>query len=195
MESDEIDLERRKFLIKSATALGAVGVVAAAVPFVSSMLPSADVEHAAAPIKVNISGLKPGDQLTVSWRGKPIWIIRRTPEALKSLAMDEDLLRDPQSDEDQQPAYARNRYRSIKPEYLVVVGVCTHLGCIPTYRPDPKSVSPDWPGGFLCTCHGSKFDMSGRVFKGVPAPINLEVPNYAFINDQEILIGVDNPQV
>lgn len=191
MESDDIDLERRKFLIKSATALGAVGVVATAVPFVASMLPSVDVEHAAAPLKVDISNMKPGDQLTVSWRGKPIWIIRRTPEVLQNLSRNESLLRDPNSNEQQQPLYARNRFRSIKPEYLVVVGVCTHLGCIPTYRPDPKSVSADWAGGFLCTCHGSKFDLAGRVFKGVPAPINLEVPNYTFLSDKEILIGVD----
>lgn len=191
MESDEIDQERRKFLIKTVSTLGAVGVVATAVPFVASMLPSRDVEKAAAPMIVNIGEMKPGDQLTVSWRGKPIWIVRRTEEALKSLAADESLLRDPDSEVDQQPEYARNRYRSLKPEFLVVVGVCTHLGCIPTYRPDPNSVSPDWPGGFLCTCHGSKFDLAGRVFKGVPAPINLEVPHYSFINDREILIGVD----
>jgi ubiquinol-cytochrome c reductase iron-sulfur subunit len=192
MESDDVDSKRREFLIKASTAaMGVVGVVATAVPFVSSMLPSKDVQEAAAPIRVNISQLKPGEQLTVPWRGRPIWIVRRTEEALASLMKDEHLLRDPHSTMDQQPDYARNRFRSIKPEYLVVVGICTHLGCIPTYRPEPHSIQTDWPGGFYCSCHGSKFDMAGRVFKGVPAPINLEVPSYTFLNDAEILIGVD----
>lgn len=194
MDSDEVDKKRRAFLIKASATMGAVGIVATAIPFVTSMLPSADVEEAAAPIKVDISKLKPGDQLTVPWRGKPIWIVRRTPQALSSLSQDISLLRDPDSTVDQQPPYAKNDYRSIKPEILVLVGICTHLGCIPTYRPEPRSVEPDWPGGFFCTCHGSKYDMAGRVFKGVPAPINLEVPSYTFINDNEILIGVDYPK-
>jgi len=192
--ADEIDEKRRAFLVKATTAVGAVGVLATAVPFVASMLPSEDVAEAAAPIKVDISHLKPGEQLTIMWRGRPIWIIHRTPEALASLKKDLTLLRDPNSQVDQQPPYAKNLYRSIKPEILVLVGVCTHLGCIPTYRPDEGSVSPQWPGGFLCSCHGSKFDLAGRVFKGVPAPINLEVPSYTYINDTTLLIGVDYPK-
>ena len=188
---DEVDQKRREFLIKASTAMGTVGVLATAIPFVESMLPAEDVTSAGAPIKVDISQLKPGEQLTVMWRGRPIWIIYRTQEALASLSKDEALLRDPESTEDQQPPYARNRFRSIKPEFLVLVGICTHLGCIPTYRPDPGSISQNWPGGFFCSCHGSKFDMAGRVFKGVPAPINLEVPHYSFMNDATLLIGVD----
>jgi len=193
MDQGDVDQKRRRFLVRATSAASAVGVVAVAVPFVSSMLPSADVRAEAAPVVVDISKLDPGQQLTVQWRGKPVWVIRRTPEALKSLEKDENELRDPRSLVEQQPAYARNRFRSIKPEYLVLVGVCTHLGCAPTYRPEPGTVSSDWPGGFYCSCHGSKFDLAGRVFKGVPAPINLEVPQYAFINDHEIIIGVDEP--
>lgn len=192
--SEEIDKKRRDFLIKATCTMGAVGVMATAVPFVASMLPSEEVKESGAPLKVDISKLKPGDQLTVMWRGRPIWIVHRTPEALASLARDENLLRDPSSKEDQQPSYARNQYRSIKPEILVLVGVCTHLGCIPTYRPDIASLEPSWPGGFFCSCHGSKFDLAGRVFKGVPAPINLEVPSYSYIDDNTLLIGVDYPQ-
>lgn len=191
--TDEIDEKRRRFLIKTTSTLGAVGVIATAVPFVASMLPSEDVSQAGAPLKINISALKPGDQLTIMWRGQPIWIIRRTEEALKSLSEDINLLRDPYSTVEQQPPYAKNLFRSIKPEILVLVGICTHLGCVPTYRPDPGSIDPSWPGGFFCSCHGSKFDMAGRVFKGVPAPINLAVPSYTFVNDSTILIGVDYP--
>jgi ubiquinol-cytochrome c reductase iron-sulfur subunit len=192
--ADDIDQKRREFLIKATATMGAVGVIATAVPFVASMLPSEDVSEAGAPLKVDISQLKPGAQLTVMWRGKPIWIIHRTQQAIASLDKDENLLRDPTSNVEQQPAYARNRYRSIKPEILVLVGICTHLGCIPTYRPDPASIEADWPGGFFCSCHGSKFDLAGRVFKGVPAPINLEVPSYTFMNNSTLLIGVDYPK-
>jgi ubiquinol-cytochrome c reductase iron-sulfur subunit len=192
--TDEIDEKRREFLIKAATALGAVGVVAAAIPFVESMLPSEIAAEAAAPVKVDISKLALGQQLTVMWRGKPIWVIHRSPEEIASLSKDESLLRDPDSKVDQQPPYAKNRYRSIRPEILVLVGICTHLGCIPNYRPEPGSVSSRWPGGFLCPCHGSKFDLAGRVFKAVPAPINLLVPSYTYINDQTVLIGVDYPK-
>ncbi len=193
-EEENVDEKRRDFLIKATATVGAVGVMATAVPFVASMLPSEEVKVAGAPMKVDISNLKPGQQLTIMWRSKPIWIIRRTPEDLLSLQQDEILLRDPASEIDQQPPYARNRYRSIKPDILVLVGVCTHLGCIPTYRPDKNSLQVGWPGGFYCSCHGSKFDLSGRVFKGVPAPINLEVPSYSFIDDNTLLIGTDSPE-
>lgn len=193
MDNENVDLKKREFLVKATSVVGLCGVAAIAVPFIDSMLPSADVEAASEPLRVKISDLEPGQQRTVLWRGKPIWIVRRTPQELATLSMPEvvDQLRDPDSTVDQQPEYARNQYRSIKPEYLVLVGVCTHLGCVPTFRPDAKSISPDWEGGFYCSCHGSKYDMAGRVFKGVPAPINLQVPKYAYINDDEILIGVD----
>ncbi|MGB6976125.1 MAG: ubiquinol-cytochrome c reductase iron-sulfur subunit [Gammaproteobacteria bacterium] len=189
MEQDDIDKKRREFLIKTTVTMGGLGLIATTIPFIASMLPGVAEDVAAGPVKVDVSQMKPGDQKTVLWQGRPVWVVRRTPQELASLSQDTALLRDPNSNTDQQPPYARNLYRSIKPEYLVLVGVCTHLGCIPTYRPEPNSVQPDWPGGFFCTCHGSKFDMAGRVFKGVPAPINLLVPPYKFINDQEILVG------
>jgi ubiquinol-cytochrome c reductase iron-sulfur subunit len=189
MEQDDIDKKRREFLIKATATVGGLGLIATAIPFVASMLPSVTEQVAAGPVKVDVSQMKPGEQKTVVWQGRPVWIVHRTPEELASLNQDTALLRDPDSHTDQQPAYARNLYRSIKPEYLVLVGVCTHLGCIPTYRPEPNSVELGWPGGFFCTCHGSKFDLAGRVFKSVPAPINLQVPPYKFINDQEILVG------
>lgn len=163
----------------------------AVVPFVGSWLPSAKAQAMGAPIEVDISKLEPGAQLTVEWRGQPIWIINRTPETIKQLNKLDNQLRDPESKENQQPTYAKNLYRSIKENYLVLVGLCTHLGCVPTYRPDFGGVEPNWPGGFFCPCHGSKFDLAGRVFKGVPAPLNLLVPPYKFISDTVIMIGQD----
>lgn len=188
--TDKVDEKRRKFLIASTTIMGAMGIAATAIPFIRSMAPSAAAEASGGPVKVDISDMKPGDQRTVEWRGRPVWIVRRTEEALKSLK-EVQQLRDPQSTVPQQPSYARNEYRSIKPEFLVLVGICTHLGCSPTYRPDKGGIDAHWPGGFFCSCHGSKFDMAGRVYKGVPAPINLEVPPYTFISENEILIGAD----
>lgn len=190
-KDEKIDLHRRAFLLRSTAVLGAVGLGISAVPFIASLWPSKVSRATGLPARINISQIKPGEQKTVMWRGKPIWIVHRTPEELAALPKLNNELRDPNSTVDQQPAYARNLHRSIKPEFLVLVGVCTHLGCIPTYRPEPGSVTPNWPGGFFCTCHGSKFDMAGRVYKGVPAPINLEVPQYAFINDNEIVVGSD----
>lgn len=180
MTVEEVDLKRRHFLVKTTATMGAVGVAAASLPFAMSMLPTADVEAAGAPIKVNIAGLVPGDQLTVLWRGKPIWIVRRTEAMLKKLLEEQGRLRDPGSRVKQQPDYTKNQYRSIKPEIMVLVGICTHLGCSPTYRPDVGSLTANWPGGFFCSCHGSKFDLAGRVYRGMPAPINLEVPPYTF---------------
>ncbi len=195
MGADDVDLKRRKFLLRATTAVGAFGAVAAGIPFVSSMLPSAKARALGGPVKIKIGEMKSGDQLTVMWRGRPIWIIRRSKEMLKTLPNLSDQLRDPDSQVQQQPQYAKNEYRSIKPEYLVLVGICTHLGCAPTYRPDPKGVDPEWQGGFFCSCHGSKFDLAGRVYKGVPAPVNLEVPPYVFLDGDEILIGTDeDPQ-
>ncbi len=164
-------------------------------PFISYWLPSADTEAAAEPIKIDISAIQPRQQLTVSWRSQPIWVIRRTPDMLASLSKLTDQLRDPDSNEDQQPFYARNEYRSIKPEIFVAIGVCTHLGCIPNYRPDVGGISPDWLGGFYCPCHGSRYDLAGRVYKGVPAPLNLKIPRYMFLSDTEIMIGQDQEGV
>lgn len=190
---DAIDQSKRRFLTGATTALGGAALVGAAAPFVGYWQPSEDTKIAGGPIDVDISTLKPGEQLTVPWRGKPIWIIKRTPENLAALqAIDQQALRDPTSVIDQQPTYAHNAYRSRTKELLVLVGVCTHLGCAPTYRPNQGSIDTNWPGGFFCSCHGSKFDLAGRVFKGVPAPINLEVPPYAFVNETTIRIGVDN---
>lgn len=186
---DEVDTERRCFLKRATTAVGGIGIAATAVPFVSYFLPSADTEASAGPIQVDIAQLQPAQQLTVVWRGKPIWLIRRTQAMLDTLPQLDNVLRDPLSEEDQQPPYAKNIYRSIKPEFFIAVGVCTHLGCIPTYRPDPGGISTDWIGGFYCPCHGSKYDLSGRVFKGVPAPLNLLIPPYAYIDDHTVIIG------
>ena len=176
--------------------VGAVGGVATAVPFVASFTPSERAKAAGAPVEADISGLKPGEKMVVEWRGKPVWILRRTPEQLESLKKDEPLLADPNSDRTQYPtpAYAKNQWRSIKPEVFVAVGICSHLGCSPSdkFVPGPQpSLPDDWPGGFLCPCHGSTFDLAGRVFKNKPAPDNLEVPPYMYLSDSRLLIGDD----
>lgn len=186
---DKVDEERRCFLRRATITMGGIGLAATSVPFISYWLPSADTEAAGGPIQVDLSQIKPEQQLTVVWRSKPVWIIRRTPAMLDTLPKLNSLLRDPDSDQDQQPAYAKNISRSINPEFFVAIGICTHLGCIPTYRPDVGSVSPSWLGGFYCPCHGSLYDLSGRVFKDVPAPLNLEIPPYGYINDNLIIIG------
>lgn len=190
-EKAEIDLARRCFLRRATTAAGGIGLAATAIPFVEYWLPSVDTEAAGAPVNVDISSLQPKQQLTVSWRGQPIWIIRRTAEMINDLPKLNGELRDPDSTEDQQPLYAKNSYRAIKPEFFVAIGVCTHLGCIPTYRPDVGSISSDWLGGFYCPCHGSRYDLAGRVYKGVPAPLNLKIPRYMYTSDHEIIIGKD----
>ena len=189
---------RRDFLLLVAGAMGAVGSAAAIWPFIDQLEPSADVLAAGAPIEVDLSPIKPGQQITVAWRGRPIWVLHRTPEELKALqsAADLSLLRDPDSAALQQPKYAANWHRSIKPEWSVLVGICTHLGCIPKFEPlGPVSawLGQGWPGGYFCPCHGSKYDLAGRVFSGVPAPYNLPVPPYNFIADDRIRIG-ENPQ-
>lgn len=192
---DVIDKNRRCFLRAATTAVGGIGLAAASVPFLSYWMPSADTEAAAAPMKIDISSLKPREQLTVPWRGMPVWIIRRDDEMLASLDKVTDMLRDPLSEQDQQPAYCKNTNRSIKPEYFVAIGICTHLGCVPTYRPDVGSVSPEWLGGFYCPCHGSKYDLSGRVYQNVPAPLNLKIPRHMYVSDTEIMIGEDKDGV
>lgn len=195
MQDGGIDKKRRHFLTAAATVVGGVGVVATAVPFVSTLAPSAKTRAIGGSVEVDVSGLKPGERTTVKWRGKPVWVLRRSKEAVADLANMADILRDPQSDVEQQPAYAKNDHRSVNPEYLVVVGLCTHLGCSPNYlarNDESHNFGQDWKGGFFCPCHGSKFDLAGRVFKGVPAPANLVVPKYQFISDTTILIGDDS---
>jgi ubiquinol-cytochrome c reductase iron-sulfur subunit len=189
---DQVDEARRQFLLKTTTIVGGVGVLCALTPFVTSWLPSAKAEAAAAPVEVDLSRMEPGEQAVVAWRGKPVWIIRRSPEMLAHLNDHQNELRDPDSLVDQQPEYAKNKFRSIEPEYLVLIGICTHLGCSPKYKPSMGELGPNWPGGFFCPCHGSTFDLAGRVYKGVPAPINLEVPPYRFINPHTIVIGEES---
>ncbi len=191
MGKKNVDPQRR-MLLQLTTAVGAVGAGFAAVPFVSSMTPSARARAAGAPVEVDISGIRPGELRPVEWRGKPVWILRRTPEMLASLATVQPHLVDPKSQvKEQQPDYAQNETRSIKPEVLVVVGICTHLGCSPKRELEKGTISSDWEGGFFCPCHGSKFDLAGRVYKDVPAPKNLEVPKHTYLSDSRILIGVD----
>lgn len=192
MSKESIDQERRRFLITATTVMGGVGAAFAAAPFLSAWWPSAAAEAAGAPVECDISKLEMGQQITIEWRGKPVWVIRRSKTTVEHLPSLDDRLRDPNSLVDQQPLYAKNQYRSIKPEILVLVGICTHLGCSPKYKPVVGELGPNWPGGFYCPCHGSKFDLAGRVFKGVPAPINLEVPPYTYLSDHLLLIGSSN---
>lgn len=184
-------MERRRFLTGSTALVGGTGMVVAAWPFVASMSPSAAARTAGAPVEVDVGRLEWGQKIDLIWRKQPIWIIRRTPEMVQQLEQEADYLRDPHSDLAQQPAFARNAHRSLRPEFLVLVGVCTHLGCNPTYRPDaaPRDLGATWPGGFFCACHGSRFDMAGRVYANVPANANLRVPPYRFVSDTRILIG------
>lgn len=184
---------RRKFLTIATAVIGAVGAAGAAVPFVASWQPSAKAKAAGADVEIDISGIQVGQLIRVMWRSKPVWIVRRTPEVLAALAASEDQLRDPASEVEQQPAYAQNSYRSIKEEYLVLVGICTHLGCSPAHLADGafEQYAEGVSDGFFCPCHGSKFDMAGRVFQGVPAPYNLVVPPHMFLDDNTILIGSD----
>jgi len=193
MPEGGVNPKRRRFLTAATTVVGGAGALAAAWPFVASMQPSARAQAAGAPVEASLDKMELGQMIRQEWRGKPIWIVRRTERMLESLGKIEARLRDPQSKVlSQQPAFAQNQYRSLQPEYLVLVGICTHLGCSPTYRPEvaPPDLGKDWLGGFFCPCHGSRFDMAGRVFKNVPAPTNLEVPPYKFISDTRILIGV-----
>ncbi|HUR88466.1 MAG TPA: ubiquinol-cytochrome c reductase iron-sulfur subunit [Ramlibacter sp.] len=197
MSDTSMDASKRTWLIAS-TCAGVGGGVATAWPFLASLQPSERAKAAGAPVEVDISALKPGEKMTVEWRGKPVWIVRRTKEEVDALKKHDDELADPQSKrkpDELTPAYARNEGRSIKPDYLVVVGICTHLGCSPTdrFQPGPQASLPDnWPGGFLCPCHGSTFDMAGRVFKNKPAPDNLEVPPHKYLAETRLVIGEDN---
>jgi len=188
MSADGVDNNRRRFLTAATVVVGAVGTVAVAIPFVKSWNPSARAKAAGAPVEADISKLEPGQQIIIKWRGKPVWVVRRDQQALATLPKVTGNLRDADSNDSIQPDYARNEHRSIKPEYLIIEGICTHLGCSPTYQP---TITADFQGGFFCPCHGSKFDFAGRVYSGVPAPTNLPVPPHYFINDGLILIGED----
>lgn len=191
-DEKQVNKYRRNLVIACSAAGGAAGV-AAAVPFAASWLPSERAKAGGAPVVADISALEPGQIMTVEWRSKPVWIVRRTKEMLDGLARVEAKVSDPKSDVPMQPEYAKNEYRSIKPELLVLVGICTHLGCSPQSKSaeDKSEMGADWGGGFLCPCHGSKFDLAGRVYKGAPAPVNLEVPKYTYLSDTRILIGED----
>lgn len=194
-EADQIDGGRRHFLLVATTVTGIAGAAMTAVPFLASWKPSARAQALGAPVEADISKLEAGAIMKVNWRGQAIFVVRRTPEMLATLSTSEvtNSLRDPQSEESTQPEYAKNEARSLKPEVLVLVGVCTHLGCAPLDRFAPKDaeLGATWPGGFYCPCHGSKFDLAGRVFKDVPAPLNLAVPPYRFVNEGVIQIGTD----
>ena len=193
MSDDKQVNKTRRNLVIATCAAGSVAGVAAAVPFAASWLPSERAQAGGAPIVADISALEPGQIMTVEWRSKPVWIVRRTKEMLDGVSSVESKLSDPASDVPMQPEYAKNEFRSIKPEVLVLVGICTHLGCSPQSKPaeDKAEMGADWAGCFLCPCHGSKFDLAGRVYKGAPAPVNLEVPKYTYLSDTRILIGED----
>ena len=195
MANEEVNSGRRRFLTATTAVVGAVGVGFAAVPFLASWKPSARAQVAGAPVDVNISKLEnePGMRMIVQWRGKPVWIFKRTPEQLAALKTLDGNLRDPQSENpDQTPQFAKNEARAIKPDIAVIVGICTHLGCVPGYVPEmlPQPFDAQWKGGFYCPCHQSRFDLAGRVYQGVPAPSNLEVPPYHFVDDTHLVVGV-----
>ncbi|TSA19842.1 MAG: ubiquinol-cytochrome c reductase iron-sulfur subunit [Betaproteobacteria bacterium] len=187
------DPSKRRFLVAMSSAIGGIAAAGVAIPFVASMMPSARALAAGAPVEVDLSPVEPGMMLTVEWRGKPVWIVNRTPEMLAMLAKHDDRLVDAASEQTQQPAYAQNATRSIQPQYLVAVGICTHLGCSPTFRKEiaPADLGADWPGGFFCPCHGSRFDLAARVFDGSPAPTNLVIPPHHYMSATRILVGED----
>ena len=195
MADNGVNKGRRRFLVGATSVVGAVGAVGVAVPFVASWQPSAKARAAGAPVQADISKLEVGQRMTVEWRGRPIWIINRSQEMIeRTESLDASRLADPESQVPQQPAYVSGTLRSIKRDIGVLIGICTHLGCSPLYRPEPDADGvgvENWPGGFFCPCHGSRFDLAGRVFTGVPAPTNLEVPPYRFENDDTIIVGED----
>ncbi|MCW8881418.1 MAG: ubiquinol-cytochrome c reductase iron-sulfur subunit [Sedimenticola sp.] len=188
-----VDLKKRRFLTAATSVVGAVGAGFVAVPFLKSWNPSEKAKAAGAPVEADIGKLEPGQMMRVKWRGKPVWVVHRTEKNLADMEGLVGSLADPNSDQPQQPEYCKNAHRSRKPGYLVAVGICTHLGCSPTYRPEvaPHDLGADWVGGFFCPCHGSRFDLAGRVYSGVPAPTNLVIPPYQFLTDTQILVGDD----
>ena len=200
MSAEGNSVDRRRFLTTAASIVGGAGAVATTIPFISTLSPSAKTRAIGAPVVVDIGDLQPGQLRIAQWQGKPVWILRRSQEALNAIDnFDESELRDPDSDVQQQPDYAKNDYRSIKPEFLIVLGLCTHLGCSPTFVPRGEganhNLGSSWDGGFFCPCHGSMFDMAGRVYSGVPAPTNLVVPPHMFLTETTVLIGDDTGAV
>ncbi|MGZ8151640.1 MAG: ubiquinol-cytochrome c reductase iron-sulfur subunit [Methylovulum sp.] len=191
MNNEGVDKSKRQFLTSALTVVGAVGTGYLAVPFLAQMQPSVKAMAAGAPVTVDISKMEEGQLLRVAWRGKPVWILNRTSQVLETLKTLDNQLRDPLSEESTQPESSKNIFRSIKPEILVAVGLCTHLGCSPTFRPEiaPHDLGEKWKGGFFCPCHGSWFDLAGRVYRGVPAPTNLEIPPYRYVTDTQIIVG------
>lgn len=192
-DDEAVDPRRRKLLRRATTAAGGLALAGTAYPFIASLAPSERARAQGGPVEFDLSPLPAGGLATVEWRGKPVWVLRRTSEMLARLASVRAELADPDSEvRTQQPDYARNPARSIEPQVFVTIALCTHLGCIPSYRPEPGSLEADWPGGFYCPCHGSKFDLAGRVFKGSPAPTNLVVPPYGFASPNRIVVGQDS---
>lgn len=194
MTTTSVDWRRRRFLLSATTTVGGIATVAAAVPFVASMLPSEKAKAAGAPVEADIGNIERGTLTTVAWRGNPVWVLHRTDNMIATLGKQDDQLRDPRSEQPQQPDYGKNATRSIRPEYFVAIAICTHLGCVPIYAAQAGVVGlgADWPGGFYCPCHGSKFDLAGRVFKNVPAPLNLVIPPHKYLSDSRLLIGADH---
>lgn len=192
--TNHVNLSKRRLLIAATTVAGGVAAAGAGAPFVLSLMPSERARAAGAPVEVDVSGIAPGMMMVVEWQGKPVWIVRRTAEMLALLSRHKDRLTDPDSAVPQQPGYCKNLYRSIKREYIVVLGVCTHLGCSPNFRPEIAAVDlgADWAGGWFCACHGSRFDMAARVFKGSPAPTNLIIPPHQYLSETRLLIGDDS---
>lgn len=193
MENSGVDKKRRRFLVAATSVVGAAGAGAVAMPFLASWNPSERAKSAGAPVELNLSKVEEGQLVRVIWRKKPIWVVNRSQEMIDNLPKNNSLLVDPDSTMEQQPGYAKNPTRAVQDKYLVLVGICTHLGCSPTFRPEmaPADLGADWRGGWYCPCHGSKFDLAGRVYKNVPAPTNLEVPVYSFKDENTLLIGVD----
>lgn len=194
MDGKDPENTNRRRLVVATSAFGGIAAVGAVIPFVASMAPSERARSAGAPVEADLSKLEPGQLTTVEWRGKPVWILRRTPEIIERMRRIDQLLLDPASERRQQPEYCRNPLRSIRPELWIAVALCTHLGCVPSVRREvaPADLGPDWPGGFYCPCHGSKFDFAGRVFRNVPAPLNLEVPPHKYLSDTVLMVGQDD---
>lgn len=193
MSNDGVNAGRRRFLVAATSVVGAAGAAGAAIPFLGSWQPSAKAKAAGAPVRVNIGKVEPGQQVVAEWRGQPVFVVRRTDEIMKGLTSLESKLADPESAESIQPEYVDPKNRAIRPEVLIVLGVCTHLGCAPTFRPEvaPSDLGPEWVGGYFCACHGSRYDLAGRVYKAQPAPTNLPVPPHAYETDDVVIIGVD----
>ncbi|TVP75488.1 MAG: ubiquinol-cytochrome c reductase iron-sulfur subunit [Puniceicoccaceae bacterium] len=194
MTDDVVNKTRRRVLTAATSVVAGVGAVGVAIPFVGSWNPSAKARAAGAPVRANIGKMEPGQMITVEWRGRPVYIVRRTPESIAGIGKVSDLVRDPNSEVPQQPEYARNLTRAIKEEFVVLLGLCTHFGCAPLYRPEVGAADlggDEWQGGFFCPCHGSRFDMAGRVYRGVPAPTNLEVPPHRYESDELLIVGED----